>query len=195
MNLPNKLTVLRVILVPFFVLFMLWEAVPHNNLIALVLFGVASFTDFLDGHIARKHNLVTNFGKFMDPLADKIMVMAALICFVALGSINPSVVILIMFREFAITSIRLVAASTGQVIAANNWGKAKTVSQIISIVLIMIFAYVVELGTMGIVPLWENASTTFYVIGEVAMCLSTVICVYSGYVYIKDNWGVIKDTK
>ena len=124
MNLPNKLTVLRMILVPFFVLALLWPF-PHHFLIALIIFGAASYTDHLDGMLARKHNQITDFGKFMDPLADKILVISALVCFVSLGLCDVWLVLLIIAREFMVTSIRLVAAGKGSVIAANNWGKAK----------------------------------------------------------------------
>ena len=141
MNLPNKLTVLRIVMVPFFVFFMLAEFVPHRYLFALILFCAASYTDHLDGKIARRDNLITNFGKLMDPLADKILVMSALICMVKLDLASTVCVLLIMIREFAITSIRLLAVEQGRVIAANNWGKAKTVSQMVAIIAILFFQY------------------------------------------------------
>lgn len=125
MNLPNKLTVLRMAMVPFFVGALLWQELPHRYLVALLLFVAASYTDHLDGKIARSRNLITNFGKFMDPLADKILVISALICFVSLDLINPWWVLVIVAREFLVTSLRLVAADEGVVIAANKWGKAK----------------------------------------------------------------------
>ena len=130
MNLPNKLTVLRVIMVPFFVFFMLTDVGgAANKWIALVLFIVASLTDMLDGKIARKYNLVTNFGKFMDPLADKLLVCSAMICLIPLGKLPTAVVIVIIAREFIISGFRLVAADNDIVIAASYWGKFKTVSQ------------------------------------------------------------------
>lgn len=138
MNLPNKLTVLRVILVPFFVFFLLMDFGFAGRITALILFIVASFTDFLDGFIARKYKLVTNFGKFMDPLADKLLVCSGLICFTATGKIPAWMVIVIIAREFVISGFRLVAASGGLVIAANYWGKFKTVSQMIMIILIIL---------------------------------------------------------
>ena len=138
MNLPNKLTVLRMAMVPFFVGALLWQGLPHRYLVALLLFVAASYTDHLDGKIARSRNLITNFGKFMDPLADKILVISALICFVSLDLINPWWVLVIVAREFLVTSLRLVAADEGVVIAANKWGKAKTVSQIVAIALILV---------------------------------------------------------
>ena len=130
MNLPNKLTVLRVIMIPFFVAFMLVDITGNaDKYIALVLFCAASLTDMLDGKIARKYNLVTNFGKFMDPLADKLLVSSAMIAFVELGRIPCWIVIVIIAREFIISGFRLVAADNGIVIAAGIWGKIKTAEQ------------------------------------------------------------------
>ena len=141
MNLPNKLTVLRVVMVPFFVFFMLTDVGgAANKWIALVLFCVASFTDFLDGQIARKNNLVTNFGKFMDPLADKLLVCSAMICLIEMGKLSAWIVIIIIAREFIISGFRLVASDSGIVIAASYWGKFKTVFQMaMTIVLILDF--------------------------------------------------------
>ena len=138
MNLPNKLTILRVLMIPFFVFFMLVDFGYPGRIAALVLFCAASFTDFLDGFIARKYHLVTNFGKFMDPLADKLLVCSALICFVGKGELAAWIVIIIMAREFIISGFRLVASDNGVVIAANMWGKLKTVSQMIMIILIIL---------------------------------------------------------
>lgn len=138
MNTPNKLTILRVILIPFFVLFLLSDlGGSYGKWIALTLFVVASLTDWLDGYLARRDNLVTNFGKFMDPLADKLLVCSAMICFVELGSLPGWIVIIIIAREFIISGFRLVAADNGIVIAANYWGKFKTVSQMIMLILLI----------------------------------------------------------
>ncbi len=136
MNLPNKLTMLRILLVPVFVACML---IPFkgNNWVALVIFIIASLTDLADGKIARKYNLVTNFGKFMDPLADKLLVTSALICLVGLGKIASWIVIIIVAREFAISGFRLLAANDNIVIAANYWGKFKTTFQMIAIILLI----------------------------------------------------------
>ena len=139
MNLPNKLTVLRVIMIPFFVLFMLTDlAGAASKYIALAIFCVASFTDYLDGHIARKNNLVTNFGKFMDPLADKLLVCSALICLIPLGKLETWIVLVIIAREFIISGFRLVASDNGIVIAASYWGKFKTVSHMSMIILLIL---------------------------------------------------------
>lgn len=144
MNLPNKLTVLRVVMVPFFVFFMLTDVGgAANKWIALALFCVASFTDFLDGQIARKENLVTNFGKFMDPLADKLLVCSAMICLIEMGKLSAWIVIIIIAREFIISGFRLVASDSGIVIAASYWGKFKTVFQ-----MAMIIALILDFGGM-----------------------------------------------
>lgn len=144
MNLPNKITILRIILIPFFVFFMLADAVPNAKYIAAVIFIIASLTDTLDGYLARKYQLVSNFGKFMDPLADKLLVCSALVCFVALPD-NPMpawVVIVIISRDFIISGFRLVASDAGVVIAASWWGKIKTVVQMLmSILLIVDFGW------------------------------------------------------
>lgn len=189
MNLPNKLTILRIILVPFFVLFMLLpgDIFPHHNLVALAIFGIASYTDHLDGKIARRDHLITNFGKLMDPLADKIMVMSALVCFVANGMTNTVFVLLIMVREFAVTSIRLIAVEQGRVIPANNWGKAKTVSQIVAICIVLLTQYILDLGTYGILALpTETLSPIFTWVNFAVMAIATLLAVVSGIIYAKD---------
>ena len=138
MNLPNKLTVARVVLIPFFVFFLLNDAMnPNFKWIALVLFIVASLTDLLDGKIARKYNLVTDFGKFMDPLADKLLVCSAMIGLIELGRIEAWIVIVIIAREFIISGFRLIAADNGRVIAASYWGKFKTTFQMIMVILMI----------------------------------------------------------
>ena len=139
MNLPNKLTVLRIIMVPFFVFFMLTDVGgPANKWIALILFCIASLTDLLDGKIARKYNLVTNFGKFMDPLADKLLVCSAMICLVEMGRLPAWIVIIIISREFIISGFRLVASDNGIVIAASYWGKFKTTFQMLMVIFLII---------------------------------------------------------
>ena len=138
MNLPNKLTVLRVLMIPFFVLFALVDLVPGcSPYIAVAIFTIASLTDLLDGKIARKYNLVTDFGKFMDPLADKLLVCSALICLVSMDRLPAWMVIVIISREFIISGFRLVAAEQGVVIAASYWGKFKTVAQMVMVILLV----------------------------------------------------------
>ena len=140
MNLPNKLTTLRVIMIPFFVFFLLWQIgeIYTFRMIALALFIIASLTDLLDGKIARKYNLVTNFGKFMDPLADKLLVCSALICLIELNALPAWMVIIIISREFIISGFRLIASDNGVVIAASYWGKFKTTFQMVSVVLLIL---------------------------------------------------------
>ena len=162
MNLPNKLTILRVILIPFFVVFMLFDITgAADKWIALVIFCVASLTDMLDGKIARKYNLVTNFGKFMDPLADKLLVCTALICLTSMNRLNVIVVLVIIAREFIISGFRLVASDNGIVIAASYWGKFKTVSQ-----MALIIVLIMDLGGV-----WNVAGT---VLTWVALLLTIV---------------------
>lgn len=138
MNLPNKLTLFRVVLIPFFVVFMLVNVTGNTDKwIALIIFIIASLTDLLDGKIARKYNLITDFGKFMDPLADKLLVCSALICLVSLNKIPAWIVIIIIAREFIISGFRLIAADNGRVIAASYWGKFKTTFQMIMVILMI----------------------------------------------------------
>lgn len=176
MNLPNKLTMLRVIMIPVFLVVLLSGLVaePLSRYIAVLIFIAASFTDYLDGHIARKYNLVTNFGKFMDPLADKLLVAAALISMVELGDIAAWIVIVIISREFIITGFRLIAVENGVVIAASMWGKSKTVSQMIMIIVVLS-----GIGAGNIV-------------GTVLIYIAAALTVISGVDYIIKNKNVLK---
>ena len=177
MNLPNKLTMFRVILIPFFVVFLLVDITSVDKWIALAIFIVASLTDLLDGKIARKYNLVTNFGKFMDPLADKLLVCSALICLVALERIPAWMVIVIIAREFIISGFRLVASDNGVVIAASYWGKFKTTFQIIMICLMI--ADLEELQLLTMIVTW----------------VAVILTVVSLVDYLVTNKDVMKDTK
>ncbi|GHU81732.1 CDP-diacylglycerol--glycerol-3-phosphate 3-phosphatidyltransferase [Clostridia bacterium] len=190
MNLPNKLTLLRILLVPFFVALLLLTAIPHSFLLAGVVFAAASVTDYFDGHIARKHNLITDFGKFADPLADKILVISAFVCFVQLGIIGAVPVIIVLLREFAVTSVRLMAASKGSVVAANMWGKAKTVSQIIAISAVLLFHYILQLVTMGLLPFAayiKQITMAVTVLDNIFVWISVLFAVISGVIYLFDN--------
>ena len=160
MNLPNKLTVLRVIMIPFFVVALMMEGGANQTyrMIATAIFVIASFTDFLDGSIARKYNLVTNFGKFMDPLADKLLVCSALICLIELGQLPAWMVLIIISREFIISGFRLVASDNGVVIAASYWGKWKTVFQMISVVLLIL--NIEALSMVTAIALWIALALT-----------------------------------
>ncbi len=177
MNLPNKLTMFRVLLIPFFVIFMLMEITAADKWIALAIFIVASLTDLLDGKIARKYNLVTNFGKFMDPLADKLLVCSALICLVELGKLPAWMVIVIIAREFIISGFRLIASDNGVVIAASYWGKFKTTFQMIMICLLI--ADIAAIQILTTVVVW------------VALILTVVSLID----YLVKNKEVMKDTK
>ncbi len=191
MNLPNKLTVGRILLVPLFVAALLIPF-PMHTLAALLLFIAASVTDLLDGKIARKNHLVTDFGKFADPLADKILVLSALLCFVQLGWCDCVAVIVVLFREFAVTSIRLIAASKGKVVAANIWGKVKTVTQMVAIITILVLRSAGDILslTIGAVPVMDTA---FFIIGECLIWISTVFAIISGVIYIMQNKHFIAD--
>lgn len=175
MNLPNKLTVLRILMVPFFVFFMLTDvAGDASKWIALVLFCIASLTDLLDGKIARKYNLVTNFGKFMDPLADKLLVCSAMICMIETGKLASWFVIIIIAREFIISGFRLVASDSGIVIAASYWGKFKTVFQMAMIIVMIL-----------------NLGGVFGIIETILMWISLVLTVISLVDYVAKNTQVL----
>jgi len=174
MNTPNMLTILRVLLIPFFVVFLLLDITAYDNYIALAIFILASLTDMLDGYLARKNHQVTNFGKFMDPLADKLLVSAAMICLVELDKLPCWIVIVIISREFVISGFRLVASDNGIVIAASWWGKTKTVSQMFMIILL-----IADLG--GI----------FAVLETVLIYLALILTVISLIDYIAKNKQVL----
>lgn len=161
MNLPNKLTVLRVLMIPVFVVFMITPlADGYGKYVALAIFCIASLTDLLDGKIARKYHLVTNFGKFMDPLADKLLVSAAMICMIETGVLPAWVVLVIISREFIISGFRLVAADSGIVIAASYWGKIKTVVQMTMIILLLLDLANPVLQTITQISIWAAVALT-----------------------------------
>ncbi len=194
MNLPNKLTLLRIILVPFFIATILIDF-PLHYLVSGIVFGIASVTDSLDGRIARSQNLVTDFGKFADPLADKILVISALVCFLQtglLGAYGAIPVVVVLFREFAVSGIRLVAASSGKVVAANIWGKIKTVSQMVGIASIFAMQSILEIMSLLNYSV-KGLSEIFLVIGIAVVWISTLFTIISGVIYIKDNSSFLKD--
>ncbi len=184
MNLPNKLTCFRVILIPVFAVFMLVDSIPAYNIIALAIFCVACITDFLDGHIARKYNLVTNFGKFMDPLADKVLVSTAMIILVGLGILPSWIAAIIIAREFIISGFRTVAADAGVVIAAGWIGKVKTNFQMFMCIF-MIYIANSEL---------ENGFYDFInICAQICMWAALVLTIWSLVDYIWKNRQVIAD--
>lgn len=192
MNLPNKLTLIRIIMIPVFVAVYFITAIPYNYLISAIIFVLAAFTDFLDGYIARKYNLVTDFGKFLDPVADKVLVAAALIVMLVVptggAAILPSYaaifVAVILARELIISGFRMVAASKGKVLAADKVGKIKTFTQDIAITVLLCGA-----------QFQAGVYTTLNVIGLVALCLATLLTVVSGTEAIVKNLSVIKGEK
>ncbi len=178
MNLPNKLTVLRVILIPFFVAFLLLS--PGNDTfkwVALAIFVIASLTDMADGKIARKYNLITDFGKFMDPLADKLLVCSAMICLIDLGKIPSWIVVIIIAREFIISGFRLVAADNGRVIAASYWGKFKTTFQMIMVILMIA-------GLGDVIPYYD-------LLTQIIMWIALALTIISLVDYIVKNKDVM----
>ena len=180
MNTPNKLTIARVIMIPFFVAFLMYDiAGDAGKWIALVIFIAASITDTLDGYIARKYHLVTNFGKFMDPLADKLLVCSALICFTATGKLAAWITIIIIAREFIISGFRLVAADNGIVIAASYWGKVKTFVQM----------------AMSIFLVFHFQAEVFRIIESILIYASVILTIISLVDYIYKNRGVMKDVR
>lgn len=180
MNLPNKLTILRVLLVPVFMVFAAYshDGQPDFSLLAGIVFSVASFTDFLDGYLARKNNLVTNFGKFADPLADKMLTTAALIYMVYDGVCSPVALALVLFREFAVAGVRMIAATQNQVIAANMWGKVKTVIQMVTIIFYYFGAAFSSVTGMAFVAF--ATSVLCWIVAAVTLI--------SGIKYLRDNW-------
>ena len=199
MNLPNKLTLFRIILTPIFMVALMVD-LPFNYFVAMLIFIVASITDMLDGKIARKRGLVTDFGKFMDPLADKMLTTAAFIGFLAkgIGSGMEWILFIVLFREFMVSSIRLVAASSGgKVIAANIWGKLKTVSQIVAIIFALFITQIMQIvgwfnipfNVLSVLELVEQ------IVVSVPLWISAILCVISGVIYLLDNKDFIKQAK
>lgn len=194
MNLPNKLTLLRVFLIPFFLIFMYWK-IPFHYLIGLLLFSAAAITDALDGRIARKRNLITNFGKFLDPLADKVLVISALALFVDIPEIHVGAVplIIISAREFMVSGLRLLAADSGIVVAAGIWGKLKTAFTMVAIIFALLWlsvCYDFSFSLSG-----GLVSAVDDVVIPVLIWISTVLTVVSGAVYLKGYWHLIDSDK
>ena len=180
MNLPNKLTMFRAILIPFFVFFLMAPYFEgYGNYIAVAIFIVASLTDLFDGKIARKYNLVTNFGKFMDPLADKLLVSSAMICLVELEMLPSWIVIIIIAREFIISGFRLVASDNGVVIAASYWGKFKTTFQMLMVIVLIL----------------DLPYKAFDIIGVILIWIATILTIVSLIDYIVKNKDVLKEQK
>lgn len=195
MNLPNKLTLMRMILIPFMMFFYLANFIPFGigKIVALAIFIIAALTDLLDGKIARKHNLITNFGKFLDPIADKLLTSAVLFMMMADGTIPAPwgviVVTIIIAREFMVSAIRLLAASKGTVLAADIWGKTKTFVQMIAIPVCMLIPFLIEIVAVSWLIL------TVQIIGWVGLGAATVLTVLSGVNYLVKNKDCFKENK
>ncbi|KAB8138800.1 CDP-diacylglycerol--glycerol-3-phosphate 3-phosphatidyltransferase [Gracilibacillus oryzae] len=192
MNIPNKITISRIMLIPIFIIVLSfpfdWGTIsigatdlPLAHFIAVIIFAIASATDWLDGYYARKYNLVTNLGKFLDPMADKLLVSAAFILLIELGLAPAWVVIVIISREFAVTGLRLVAAGEGIVLAAGQMGKLKTVIQILAIIILLLHNF--PFNSIGIPA------------GDILLYAALVITVISGIEYFIKNWHVMEDSK
>ncbi len=182
MNLPNKLTIMRVALIPLYVAALMINFKGHAG-VALTIFVIASITDWLDGRLARKRGLVTNFGKFLDPLADKMLVMAALVCMTSLGWCDPAAVIIILAREFTVSGLRLVTAGEGVVVAAGIWGKVKTAFTMFAIIGIMLL------------EMFFDHTGTIFLAEEILVWISAVLTIISGGIYLKQYWSYIDPTK
>lgn len=195
LNTPNKLTIARMIIAPLFLAVLLWDSLPHRFLLSMIIFIAASVTDAIDGKMARKNNQVTNFGKLLDPIADKVLTTAALLAFMKLGLCNIWIVMIVLTREFAIASIRMIAASNGVVIPANIWGKLKTVSQMVFTGFIMflgeIYTYVPNIVPGLTVPWWLTLSN----ISNALLWITAILTVISGIIYIKDSKNAIDYSK
>lgn len=188
MNLANKLTLIRIFLVPIFLVFIAVKDIPYGSFIATFIFILASLTDKLDGYIARSRNQVTNFGKFMDPLADKLLVTAALISLVELHVVPSWAAIVIIAREFAVSGLRSIAAAQGRVIAASWWGKIKTVIQIIAIILLLLKVNIHDAKLLKIFVIDNHYVKEFFYVGPtIALMLAVVATLLSGYDYFKKN--------
>ena len=186
MNIPNKLTVFRAAMVPIFIAIFLIEELPARLLISAVVFSALCLTDYIDGKIARTKGIVTNFGKFLDPLADKVLVVSALVIMTTLKTYSKPVfifwligIIIILIREFMVSALRLICVEQGNVIAANIWGKVKTVSQFLSIIVILL--------TEQILAWWPEVPSEIRIVGDAMYAICVVATIVSGLIYLKQN--------
>ena len=191
MNLPNKLTVIRIILTPIFMLALVWQF-PYHYIAALIIFIAASLTDYFDGKIAREQGIVTDFGKFLDPLADKMLTTSAFLGFIALhiGKGAVWIAFIVLFREFLVSSLRLVAVSSGgKVIAANIWGKLKTVTQMVAIIFAIAAEQFIQFVDVPVLTVVLRSLTAVF------LWISAIICIISGAIYLIDNIKFINSSK
>lgn len=194
LNTPNKLTIARMIITPVFLALILWESLPHRFLIATLVYSLAAVTDAIDGKLARKNNQITNFGKLLDPIADKVLTTSALLAFMVMDLCNIWIVMIVLTREFTIASIRMIAASGGVVIPANIWGKIKTVSQMTFTIIIMLLGEVYYIiGNVNTEIFSKLPSLS--IISNSLLWITAILTVVSGVIYIKDSIKVIDYTK
>ncbi len=194
LNVPNLLTIARIFITPIFLAVILMDTLPHRFLIACVIFSIGSITDAVDGHLARRNNEITNFGKFLDPIADKILTTSALLAFMSMGLCNIWIVMLVLTREFAIASVRMIAAAGGVVIPANIWGKIKTVSQMIFTILIMLLGETWEIISNTNKVLFDKLPD-LSLVSNGLLWITAILTVVSGVIYLNDSKKIIDFTK
>lgn len=212
MNLPNKITCIRLALIPVFIIFYMVDVIPYGKLIATLVFAIACLTDFIDGKIARSRGLVTNLGKFLDPIADKILVMAGLLLLIAYPVVphigtegaNPAIMpqyvgilaaIIILARELIISAFRQIAATKNVVLAADMYGKVKAVFQFITLIYYFVYAFIIEEFYNAGVEAWLTANTVLNIIGYVLLAVTVIMTIVSAWKYISNNRQVLKDAK
>lgn len=196
LNTPNKLTIARMIITPVFLAVLLWEPLPHRFLVATIIYSIAAITDAIDGKLARKNNQITNFGKLLDPIADKVLTTSALLAFMVMDLCNIWIVMIVLTREFAVASIRMIAAANGVVIPANFWGKLKTVSQMTFTIVIMLLGEVQDLlQTYAADFAATLPDNLLSLISNGLLWITAILTVISGAIYIKDSKNVIDYTK
>lgn len=194
LNTPNKLTVARILITPVYLALILWASLPHRFLIATLVYSLAAITDAIDGKLARKNNQITNFGKLLDPIADKILTTSALLAFMQMGLCNIWIVMIVLTREFTVASIRMIAAADGVVIPANFWGKLKTVSQMTFTIVIMLLGEVYSLLAVYS-PVWYGKMPALALISNILLWITAILTVVSGVIYVLDSKKVIDYTK
>ncbi len=194
LNTPNKLTIARMLITPVYLALILWESLPHRFLIATLVYSAAAITDAIDGKMARKNNQITNFGKLLDPIADKVLTTSALLAFMQMGLCNIWIVMIVLVREFTIASIRMISAADGVVIPANFWGKLKTVSQMTFTIVIMLLGEVYDILAVHNAA-WYAKMPSLSLVSNALLWITAILTVISGVIYIIDSKKVIDYTK
>ncbi len=194
LNIPNTLTILRILITPVFLAVILCDTLPHRYLIACIIFSVASITDAIDGNLARKNNQITTLGKFLDPIADKILTTSALLAFMQEGLCSTWIVMIVLTREFVIASIRMISASNGVVVPANIWGKIKTVTQMVSTIVIMLVGEAYYIAEDRYIDIYFSIPS-LALISNGLLWVTAIFTVISGVIYVKDSLKIIDFTK